>query len=260
MIFDYDETKIDSAHVKLTDEMLCKDKECATLISECEQHIPVGTYCYDNSGLCPFFDFHPQIDYHTNGYCHLMHNGDWFTSDRIGLLWDQVKICGINECRIEDNMDKGVWVRSKSKYFNNQKLLDEIKQNWKPCGECGYQTGMSFNDHQYCELPNEKKNLTWVQALTNDYVIKLKYIRKLEDDIKELKSDECWYNINYCVPIDDMWIIAWSNADKSLKLVKHISEGKLVDSNKEYSFDDFNFWTPAPEFPSEIKNCFIIKK
>ena len=29
---------------------------------------------------------------------------------------------------------------------------------------------------------------------------------------------------------------------------------------EEYSFDDFNFWTPAPEFPSEIKNCFIIKK
>jgi hypothetical protein len=69
--------------------------------------IPKGMYCYsalhvdEKTGvlkirLCPYWDLKKERPDQVNGYCHLLKKGDWDLSGG-GLLWDQVKECGINE-------------------------------------------------------------------------------------------------------------------------------------------------------------------
>lgn len=65
-------------------------------IETLEDSIPQGIYCYDENGTCPYWklvDGKPQYE---NGYCSYLKEGDW-ESDGIGLLWDQVKECGIKD-------------------------------------------------------------------------------------------------------------------------------------------------------------------
>ena len=57
--------------------------------------IPHGCYCYDENGVCPFWDSMPSMGEHSHGYCHWIESGDW-ESDGTSLLWDQTKECGIN--------------------------------------------------------------------------------------------------------------------------------------------------------------------
>jgi len=75
-----------------------------------EKYIPYGMYCYDliegtnkwgfpNTKNCPFWDRNPTKEEQNWGYCHYLKQGDWMDNSW-GLLWDQCKICGIND--IED--------------------------------------------------------------------------------------------------------------------------------------------------------------
>ena len=57
--------------------------------------IPKGPYCYDENGVCPFWCIEPIHPTQENGYCSFLRLGDWDLS--LGLLWDQVKECGVND-------------------------------------------------------------------------------------------------------------------------------------------------------------------
>jgi len=70
--------------------------------------IPPGHYCYKrlqpypnsnhltrlNIEVCPYWSCDRNKPPQENGYCAYLEAGDW---EHGGLLWDQVKECGINE-------------------------------------------------------------------------------------------------------------------------------------------------------------------
>lgn len=53
--------------------------------------IPKGIYCYDEERRCPYWEFHKNDIDEEYGYCHYLEEYDGL------LLWDQCKICGIND-------------------------------------------------------------------------------------------------------------------------------------------------------------------
>jgi len=57
--------------------------------------IPKGCYCYDEEN-CPYWDRSSKHNEQDNGYCWYLEEGDW-QERSAGLLWDQCKICGIND-------------------------------------------------------------------------------------------------------------------------------------------------------------------
>lgn len=68
--------------------------------------IPLGIYCYAITGrnpktgriqrkICPFWSMRKDKPEQVNGYCSYLEEGDWEFPGG-GLLWDQVKECGIN--------------------------------------------------------------------------------------------------------------------------------------------------------------------
>lgn len=63
-------------------------------------YIPKGPYCYNDVGLCPFWDKNRNQPDQLSGYCHFLKLGDWM-DDTDGswtmLLWDQVKECGVDD-------------------------------------------------------------------------------------------------------------------------------------------------------------------
>lgn len=59
--------------------------------------IPVGIYCTGETGRCPFWAKTRALPDHLAGYCARLRRGDWSDHDRFGLLWDQVKECGLRE-------------------------------------------------------------------------------------------------------------------------------------------------------------------
>lgn len=75
-----------------------------------ESVIPDGLYCYTPAGWstteaglpvlhtkpCPYWGLDPDREYQGNGYCAKMKSGDW-QDEGPGLLWDQVKCCGIRD-------------------------------------------------------------------------------------------------------------------------------------------------------------------
>ena len=61
-----------------------------------EKVIPKGDYCYDENGICPYWDIKLDKPEQENGYCKYLNRGDWEV-DYLSLLWDQVKECGVNE-------------------------------------------------------------------------------------------------------------------------------------------------------------------
>jgi hypothetical protein len=98
-----------------------------------ESLIPVGHYCYtyDHNGkyiVCPYYDVIQGAPEQADGYCHFLEKGDIeigedakasssvmitqngveLNKDEVpdfiftGLLWDQVKECGINDEIDED--------------------------------------------------------------------------------------------------------------------------------------------------------------
>ena len=69
-----------------------------------QELIPFGRYCYkilkvegDKIKIkpCPYWGKAYRRPEQDSGYCLLTHTYDWNAG--IGLLWDMVKCCGINE-------------------------------------------------------------------------------------------------------------------------------------------------------------------
>jgi hypothetical protein len=54
--------------------------------------IPLGTYCYDENGVCPYW----KIVGIKCGYCAYMDMSDEDFEGYCSLLWDQVKECDLN--------------------------------------------------------------------------------------------------------------------------------------------------------------------
>jgi hypothetical protein len=66
------------------------------------QIVPEGFYCYGKDGRCPYWKCNGKKPAKENGYCRLLKRGDWMRVQNgkligIGLLWDQVKECGIHD-------------------------------------------------------------------------------------------------------------------------------------------------------------------
>lgn len=65
-----------------------------------ESLIPHGLYCYEYRDdvyiRCPFWSKNHLMPEQENGYCSFLSMADWYGEGQ-GLLWDQVKECGINE-------------------------------------------------------------------------------------------------------------------------------------------------------------------
>lgn len=61
-----------------------------------ERYVPEGIYCYNEKGICPFWDIDETKEVQENGYCHLLKQGD-FDFEHFGLLWDKCKECGVND-------------------------------------------------------------------------------------------------------------------------------------------------------------------
>lgn len=70
------------------------------------EKIPRGYYCYTwikgptekdhgKTKNCPFWSLSLEKEDQDNGYCSLLKIGDWHENSN-GLLWDQIKLCGIN--------------------------------------------------------------------------------------------------------------------------------------------------------------------
>lgn len=78
--------------------------------------IPKGPYCYDENGLCPYWDIIEELPDQYNGYCGFLGKNDTQLAQEreleevksgevargdelpfpVSLLWDQCKECGIN--------------------------------------------------------------------------------------------------------------------------------------------------------------------
>jgi len=63
---------------------------------QCKSLIPEGHYCYGKRMRCPFWDNVPHFPKQNNGYCHFLNRGD-FQEEGLGLIWDSIKECGVNE-------------------------------------------------------------------------------------------------------------------------------------------------------------------
>jgi len=82
--------------------------------------IPRGFYCYEGDYVCPFWSSRKDLPEQENGYCSHLKQSDWDINEENGdmkwtrrdgtpagttkaheigmsLLWDQVKMCGLNE-------------------------------------------------------------------------------------------------------------------------------------------------------------------
>jgi hypothetical protein len=70
--------------------------------------IPDGIYCYgirnNQRYICPYWSIRKDKPKQENGYCSFLDNGDW-EYECSGLLWDQVKECGINEEISEEDLE-----------------------------------------------------------------------------------------------------------------------------------------------------------
>jgi len=77
--------------------------------------IPHGDYCYTPVKVvmskkrgpvqkvrpCPYWSIRDGKPSQMNGYCSYLNEGDWHKKSQ-GLLWDQVKSCGINKYTDEE--------------------------------------------------------------------------------------------------------------------------------------------------------------
>lgn len=127
--------------------------------------IPVGQYCYDENGICPYWDINGSKPEQENGYCGYLEKGDW-ELDYFSLLWDQCKECGIKELGYKVFLDDfrtqpEEWIK-----FDNVKDCIEFLDSHEVCelsldhdlGECDTKNGYDvllwieekvFNDKSY---------------------------------------------------------------------------------------------------------------
>ena len=60
------------------------------------KEVPKGTYCAGYNGICcPYWSLRKDKPHQMNGYCSMLEVGDWMKD--VSDLWDQVKMCNINE-------------------------------------------------------------------------------------------------------------------------------------------------------------------
>lgn len=84
-----------------------------------QEHVPPGPYCYGvasgwktkpdgtpyfETSPCPYWGLDATRDRHESGYCALLKEGDWQVG--WGILWDQVKHCGIRRDDEDDLADE----------------------------------------------------------------------------------------------------------------------------------------------------------
>jgi hypothetical protein len=69
--------------------------------------IPKGFYCYDGNGTCPFWSLNSEREEQNNGYCSYLKEGDWDVEE-MGLLWNKVKLCSINEYTEEELLEEEI--------------------------------------------------------------------------------------------------------------------------------------------------------
>lgn len=77
-------------------------------LQQLQQEIPQGSYCYHMEKVpgsgplpqfipCKYWSLDKSKPDQDNGYCSYLEKGDWNEGpDGLGMLWDQVKECGIN--------------------------------------------------------------------------------------------------------------------------------------------------------------------
>lgn len=71
--------------------------EMARMFDKSTDVIPEGIYCHvGRSTFCPYWGRNPNQEEQNDGYCAFLGKGDW-EHDGIGLLWDQVKECGVKD-------------------------------------------------------------------------------------------------------------------------------------------------------------------
>ena len=123
-----------------------------------KSHIPKGSYCYNANGICPFWDKDNTKDEQENGYCHFLKRGDWDmnaeggrmidvkTGEVIeldyysigGLLWDQVKECGVNDDDILDSDEELYMIHETLKGKSGWLMSNEIYSQFE-IEEAGFQ-------------------------------------------------------------------------------------------------------------------------
>ena len=66
-----------------------------------ESVIPLGCYCYDVNGNCPYHMIMEGKPAQGDGFCWFLGHGDWM-DDGHGMtnLWDSCKICSVNEPKL----------------------------------------------------------------------------------------------------------------------------------------------------------------
>ena len=82
--------------------MSCKCKTPIDHIIQLRSLIPSGVYCYDENGTCPFFELRKVVvdgEEGETGYCAYIDLEDPIA------LWDQIKMCGINDDNDDDEDD-----------------------------------------------------------------------------------------------------------------------------------------------------------
>jgi hypothetical protein len=87
--------------------------------------IPKGIYCYDEKGVCPYWSSLDGLPDQYNGYCSFLDKGDVELAQQmelqnvktgevargdelpfpVSLLWDQCKMCGINDFDDEEEWE-----------------------------------------------------------------------------------------------------------------------------------------------------------
>lgn len=67
--------------------------------------IPLGYYCYDENGRCPFWRIINSRPYQQNGYCLYMHKGDWGENGTF-ILWDQCKECPTTDADVDFEIER----------------------------------------------------------------------------------------------------------------------------------------------------------
>lgn len=106
-----------------------------------EKLIPPGTYCYipldvENHGLqrkptlrtltCPYWSLNKDKPEQCNGHCSYLGRGDWDEAEGFGLLWDQVKECGVSD---ESLMDYDSEDKKEKEWFKYMLEQGKVPEN-----------------------------------------------------------------------------------------------------------------------------------
>ena len=96
--------------------------------------IPAGIYCYAGKHVCPYWGLDKQKPNHENGTCSFLHAADGDDGED-HLLWDQVKLCGINDELEDDEMPTShtiaicqIEVVAKRPDLNAAKIIEYIRK------------------------------------------------------------------------------------------------------------------------------------